>query len=167
MHVKNISGQRPLALLNDGKKVWATVLFQSAIMHRKVIHVILFIFFLPSVGLGCSDPEILLPQQSDVISRNEDQNAYADFYFASNGRLFLYVIFTSFNEHCLKLWVFLTVIEIILLLSYFIAVWILFIILFRNVLINSDHIIHYTQRNHQELFPVYIFNIWQRSQNKQ
>ena len=31
-------------LLNDGIKVWTTVLFLSAIMHMKVIHINVFIF---------------------------------------------------------------------------------------------------------------------------
>ena len=31
-------------LLNDGRKVWTTVLFLSAIMHMKVIHINVFIF---------------------------------------------------------------------------------------------------------------------------
>ena len=42
-----ISGcQHSFALFNDGRKVRATVLFLSAIMHRKVIHVNFFAFFL-------------------------------------------------------------------------------------------------------------------------
>ena len=31
--------RRPFALLNDGRKVWTAVLFFSAIMHRRVVHV--------------------------------------------------------------------------------------------------------------------------------
>ena len=31
--------RRSFALLNDGRKVWTAVLFFSAIMHRKVVHV--------------------------------------------------------------------------------------------------------------------------------
>ena len=43
LDLNNFSWQRrPFALLNDGRKVWVTVLFLSAIMHRKVIHVIFF-----------------------------------------------------------------------------------------------------------------------------
>ena len=38
--------RRTFALLNDGRKVWVTVLFLSATMHRKVIHVSFFFFFL-------------------------------------------------------------------------------------------------------------------------
>ena len=38
--------RRPFALSNDGRKVWATVSFRSAMMQRKVTHVI-FIVFLP------------------------------------------------------------------------------------------------------------------------
>ena len=34
-------------LSNDGRKVWATVLFLGAFMHSKVIHVNFFNFFLP------------------------------------------------------------------------------------------------------------------------
>ena len=42
-HGRKISGPKQfflteLALLNDGKKVWVTLLFLSAIMHGKVIH---------------------------------------------------------------------------------------------------------------------------------
>ena len=41
-HGSKISGaqRRPFALLNAGIKVLASVLFLSAILHRKVIHVI-------------------------------------------------------------------------------------------------------------------------------
>ena len=35
-----------LALTNDRRKLWASVLFLSAIRHRKVIHVNFFVFFL-------------------------------------------------------------------------------------------------------------------------
>ena len=38
--------RRLFSLSNDGRKVWATVLFLSAIMHRKVIHVNFFSSFL-------------------------------------------------------------------------------------------------------------------------
>ena len=38
--------RRPFALLNDGRNVWATVLFLSAVIHRKVVHVNFFVFFL-------------------------------------------------------------------------------------------------------------------------
>ena len=38
--------RRSFALLNDGRKVWATVLFLSAVIHRKVVHVNFFVFFL-------------------------------------------------------------------------------------------------------------------------
>ena len=38
------------ALLNDGKKVWATILFLSAII-RKVIHVNFFLPYLQDHGL--------------------------------------------------------------------------------------------------------------------
>ena len=36
----------PFALSNNGRKVWATVLFMSAIIHGKVIHVDFFLLFL-------------------------------------------------------------------------------------------------------------------------
>ena len=36
-------------LSNDEREVWATVLFLSAIMHRKIIHVIFFFRFFFSV----------------------------------------------------------------------------------------------------------------------
>ena len=48
LDLNNLSLQRwprPFALSNDGRKVWATVLFLSAMMHRKVIHVIFFVSF--------------------------------------------------------------------------------------------------------------------------
>ena len=38
--------RRLFSLSNDGRKVWATVLFLSAVMHRKVIHVNFFSSFL-------------------------------------------------------------------------------------------------------------------------
>ena len=48
LDLNNLSWQRrPSAFLNNGRKVWATVLFLSAIMHRKIIHVIFPSFFLP------------------------------------------------------------------------------------------------------------------------
>ena len=37
-------------LLNDGRKVWATVLFLSGIMHRKVMRVNFFVF--PAIFAG-------------------------------------------------------------------------------------------------------------------
>ena len=50
LDLDNLSWQRqPFALSNDGRKVWATVLFLSAIMQRKVIHVHFFVFFLPFI----------------------------------------------------------------------------------------------------------------------
>ena len=46
LDLNNFSWRRlPFALLNDGRKVWVTVLILSAIMHRKVIHVSFFFFF--------------------------------------------------------------------------------------------------------------------------
>ena len=43
--------RRLLSLSNDGRKLLATVLFQSAIMHRKVIQVNFFSFF-PAIFTG-------------------------------------------------------------------------------------------------------------------
>ena len=56
------------ALSNNGRKVWATVLFPSAIMHPKVILYMLIFFFLLRIyrTVDCWDPEILLPWQHDV-----------------------------------------------------------------------------------------------------
>ena len=46
--VNNLSWQRLLfAWSNNGRKVWATVWFLSAVMHRKVMHVHFFRFYLP------------------------------------------------------------------------------------------------------------------------
>ena len=39
--------RRLFAWSNDGRKVWATVWFLSAVMHRKVMHVNFFRFYLP------------------------------------------------------------------------------------------------------------------------
>ena len=50
LDLNNLSSQQqPFVLLNNGSEVWATILLLSAIMHRKVIHVIFFIFFLPDL----------------------------------------------------------------------------------------------------------------------
>ena len=50
LDLNNLSSQQqPFALSNDGSEVWATVLLLSAIMHRKVIHLNFFIFFLPDL----------------------------------------------------------------------------------------------------------------------
>ena len=53
-HGINISGSQlsfltemVIALSNNQRKVWATVLFVSVIMQRNVIHVNFFLFFLP------------------------------------------------------------------------------------------------------------------------
>ena len=57
LDLRNLSLQRrPSALSNDGRKVWATVLFLSAIVHRKVIHVISFLFFFFSFFLTFARP---------------------------------------------------------------------------------------------------------------
>ena len=65
-HGGKISGSQQSALteLTAGRNVWGTVLFLSAILHRKVIHVKYFrFFFLPYLQgyVCCWDPEILLP----------------------------------------------------------------------------------------------------------
>ena len=74
--ISRISGSRQrrlFSLSNDGSQVWATVLFPSAIMHRKdCMHVIFFrfLFFFCHICRTsvCWDPEILLPWQSDVTT---------------------------------------------------------------------------------------------------
>ena len=56
---------------NNGRNVWATVLFLSAIMHRNVIHVsFFFVFFFCRIcrTTVCWDPEILLPWQRNVTT---------------------------------------------------------------------------------------------------
>ena len=72
LDLNNISGgRRSFVLSNDRGKVWATVLFLNAIMHRKFIHVNFFVFFLcyiSSTGTVCWDPEMLLPWQRDVTT---------------------------------------------------------------------------------------------------
>ena len=62
--------RRPFALLNDGRKVWVTVLFLSAIMHRKVIHVSFFFFFflLYLQDYGLLRTRNFLPWQRDVTT---------------------------------------------------------------------------------------------------
>ena len=65
-HGGKISGSQQSALteLTAGRNVWGTVLFLSAILHRKVIHVKYFrFFFLPYLqgDVCCWDPQILLP----------------------------------------------------------------------------------------------------------
>ena len=64
-HGGKISGSQQSALTKTaGRNVWGTVLFLSAILHRKVIHVKYFrFFFLPYLQgyVCCWDPEILLP----------------------------------------------------------------------------------------------------------
>ena len=56
---------RPFALSNNGRKVWATVLFPTKIMHRKVIQVNNFSFFLAiSAGLQTVQiQKLLIPWQ--------------------------------------------------------------------------------------------------------
>ena len=72
MDLNNLSWQRWLfALPNDEEKyiVWATTLFLSSIMHRKVIQVKHFIFFCHIRRImACWDPEILLPQQRGITT---------------------------------------------------------------------------------------------------
>ena len=64
--------RRPFALLDDGRKVLATVLFLSAILHEKVINVIFlkffWVFYHNCRSTFCWDPEILLPWQRDVTT---------------------------------------------------------------------------------------------------
>ena len=61
---------RSFALTNDRRKLWATVLFLSAIRQLKVIHVNFFVFLLYWKDRDgfCWDPERLLPWQRDVTS---------------------------------------------------------------------------------------------------
>ena len=76
-HGSKISGseqsfftRRLLSLSNDGRTSWATFLFLSAIMHRKVIHVNFFLFF-PAIFTGQRFVEIqkfLLPWECDVTT---------------------------------------------------------------------------------------------------
>ena len=71
LDLNNLSwGRRSFALSNDRGKVWATVLFLSAIMHRKFIHVNFFVFFcyISRTGIVCWDPEMLLPWQRYVTT---------------------------------------------------------------------------------------------------
>ena len=52
LDLKNLSWQRrPFALSNDGRKVWANVLFPSATMHTKVTHANFFLPYLQDCGL--------------------------------------------------------------------------------------------------------------------
>jgi len=52
--------RRRFALSNDGRKVWATVLFLSVIMRRKVLHVNLFAIFCHICWTTvCWDPETM------------------------------------------------------------------------------------------------------------
>ena len=68
--LNNLSWQRqPFALSKDRRKIWATVLFLSAIMYRKVIHVQFFLFFWHNCRtMVCWDwsQKILLPWQHDL-----------------------------------------------------------------------------------------------------
>ena len=46
LDLNNLSWQiKPLALCNDGRNAWATVLFMNAIMHRNVMHINFLGFF--------------------------------------------------------------------------------------------------------------------------
>ena len=64
-HGGKISGSQQSALTETARRnVWGSVLFLSAILHRKVIHVKYFrFFFLPYLQgyVCCWDPQILLP----------------------------------------------------------------------------------------------------------
>ena len=71
LDLNNCSWQRrPFAFSNDGRKVWATILIQSAIIHRS--HACHFYRFFSSCYIcrttACWDPEILLPWQRDVTA---------------------------------------------------------------------------------------------------
>ena len=57
-------------LSNNGRKVWATVLFLGAFMHSKVIHVNFFDFFFYDICriTVCWDLEILLPWPCGVTT---------------------------------------------------------------------------------------------------
>ena len=70
LSLNNLSWQRrPFALSNGGRKVWATVLFLTAIMKRKVVLVNFFILFCQICRTTvCWDPENLLPWQRNVTS---------------------------------------------------------------------------------------------------
>ena len=61
--------RRSFAFSNDGRKLWATGLFLSAIMLRKVIHVNFLRFFCHICRTTvCWDPKILLPWQREVTT---------------------------------------------------------------------------------------------------
>ena len=71
LDLNNCSWQRrPFAFSNDGRKVWATMLIQSAIIHRS--HACHFYRFFSSCYIcrttACWDPEILPPWQRDVTA---------------------------------------------------------------------------------------------------
>ena len=67
LDLNNLSWQgRPFACSNDGK-VWATVLFLSAIMHKKGIHVNFFVLFVAWTTV-CSDFDTMATRHSDVSS---------------------------------------------------------------------------------------------------
>ena len=52
LDLKNLSWQRrPFALSNDGRNVWANVLFPSGTMHTKVTHANFFLPYLQDCGL--------------------------------------------------------------------------------------------------------------------
>ena len=66
LDLNNFSWQRrPFALLSDGRKVWVTVLFLSAIMHRKVIHVNFFFFFFSAILAG---PRFVEDQKFSIMA---------------------------------------------------------------------------------------------------
>ena len=68
LDLNNLSWQgRPFALSNDGRKVWATVLFLSAIMHRKGIHVNFFVLSVPWTTV-CSDFATMATWRNDFSS---------------------------------------------------------------------------------------------------
>ena len=82
--------RRPFALPNDGRKVWAPVLFLNAVMYRKVIHVNFFFCHISNTTV-CWHPEILLPWQrgNDVFCL-----FYSSFWLLSRTQI----------SHCLVNW---------------------------------------------------------------
>ena len=70
LDLNNLSWQRrPFALSIDGRKVWATILILSAIMHRShACHLYRFFFCHICRTTACWDPEISLPWQRDVTA---------------------------------------------------------------------------------------------------
>ena len=71
LDLNNLSWQRrPFTLSNHQRKVWDTVLFLSAMMHRKGIHVNFFHFFchICRTTVSWGPPEFLLQWQHDIMT---------------------------------------------------------------------------------------------------